>query len=148
MINLNERKIDFGKGDVGIGVIGNTTDSAQLAFYNQSARPIHILKNPDQNPGFESIEFNEEPFIMSFSNPESIDAVISILLCSFPCFITTNPFSLVQRLCWTSFCAFIAKNAFSSIFSLSGFFINFHVHRTDAQAFVTMNTFTLVTMNT
>ena len=79
MINLNKRRIDFGKGDVGIGVIGNTTDSAQLAFYNQSARPIHILKNPDQNPGFESIEFNEEPFIMNFSNPESIDAVILIL---------------------------------------------------------------------
>lgn len=48
MINLNKHRIDFGKGDVGIGVIGNTTDSAQLAFYNQSARPIHILKNPDQ----------------------------------------------------------------------------------------------------
>lgn len=55
MINLNKHRIDFGKGDVGIGVIGNTTDSAQLAFYNQSARPIHILKNPDQNPGFEPI---------------------------------------------------------------------------------------------
>lgn len=53
IINLNKHRIDFGKGDVGIGVIGNTTDSAQLAFYNQSARPIHILKNPDQNPGFE-----------------------------------------------------------------------------------------------
>lgn len=49
------------------------------AFYNQSARPIHILKNPDQNPEFEPMEFKEEPFIMSFSNPESIDAVISIL---------------------------------------------------------------------
>ena len=35
MINLNKHRIDFGKGDVGIGVIGNTTDSAQLAFYNQ-----------------------------------------------------------------------------------------------------------------
>ena len=80
MINLNKHRIDFGKGDVGIGVIGNTTDSAQLAFYNQSARPIHILKNPDQNPGFEPMEFKEEPFIMSFSNPESIDAVISISL--------------------------------------------------------------------
>ncbi len=34
MINLNKHRIDFGKGDVGIGVIGNTTDSAQLAFYN------------------------------------------------------------------------------------------------------------------
>ena len=79
MIILNKHRIDFGKGDVGIGVIGNTTDSAQLAFYNQSARPIHILKNPDQNPGFEPMEFKEEPFIMSFSNPESIDAVISIL---------------------------------------------------------------------
>ena len=79
MINLNKRRIDFGKGDVGIGVIGNTTDSAQLAFYNQSARPIHIIKNPDQIPGFEPMEFEEEPFIMSFSNPESIDAVISIL---------------------------------------------------------------------
>ena len=79
MINLNKHRIDFGKGDVGIGVIGNTTDSAQLAFYNQSARPIHILKNPDQNPEFEPMEFKEEPFIMSFSNPESIDAVISIL---------------------------------------------------------------------
>ena len=33
MINLNKHRIDFGKGDVGIGVIGNTTDSAQLAFY-------------------------------------------------------------------------------------------------------------------
>ena len=52
MINLNKHRIDFGKGDVGIGVIGNTTDSAQLAFYNQSARPIHIIKNPDQIPGF------------------------------------------------------------------------------------------------
>lgn len=27
MINLNKHRIDFGKGDVGIGVIGNTTDS-------------------------------------------------------------------------------------------------------------------------
>lgn len=36
MINLNKRRIDFGKGDVGIGVIGNTTDSAQLAFYNRA----------------------------------------------------------------------------------------------------------------
>ena len=25
MINLNKRRIDFGKGDVGIGVIGNET---------------------------------------------------------------------------------------------------------------------------
>lgn len=81
MINLNKHRIDFGKGDVGIGVIGNTTDSAQLAFYNQSARPIHILKNPDQNPGFEPMEFKEEPFIMSFSNPESIDAVKNNLFC-------------------------------------------------------------------
>ena len=40
MINLNKHRIDFGKGDVGIGVIGNTTDSAQLVFYNQSARPV------------------------------------------------------------------------------------------------------------
>lgn len=32
MINLNKHRIDFGKGDVGIGVIGNTTDSAQLAL--------------------------------------------------------------------------------------------------------------------
>lgn len=59
MLNLNKRRIDFGKGDVGIGVIGNTTNSAQLAFYNQSARPIHILNNPDQNSGFESMEFEE-----------------------------------------------------------------------------------------
>ena len=79
MINLNKCRIDFGKGDVGIGVIENTTDSAQLAFYNQSARPIHIIKNPEQIPGVELMEFKEEPFIMSFSNPESIDAVISIL---------------------------------------------------------------------
>ena len=27
MINLNKHRIDFGKGDVGIGVIGNTTTS-------------------------------------------------------------------------------------------------------------------------
>ena len=72
MINLNKHRIDFGKGDVGIGVVGNTSDSAQLAFYNQSARPIHIIKNPDQIPGFEPMEFKEEPFIMSFSNPESM----------------------------------------------------------------------------
>lgn len=54
MINLNERKIDFGKGDVGIGVIGNTTDSAQLAFYNQSAVPSIYsriqIKILDSNP--------------------------------------------------------------------------------------------------
>ena len=31
MINLNKRRIDFGKGDVGIGVIGNTTDSAGVS---------------------------------------------------------------------------------------------------------------------
>ena len=43
MINLNKRRIDFGKGDVGIGVIGNTTDSAQLAFYNHSA--LHSYAN-------------------------------------------------------------------------------------------------------
>lgn len=27
MINLNKHRIDFGKGDVGFGVIGNTTAS-------------------------------------------------------------------------------------------------------------------------
>ena len=27
MINLNKHRIDFGKGDVGFGVIGNTTTS-------------------------------------------------------------------------------------------------------------------------
>ena len=36
MINLNKHRIDFGKGDVGIGVIGNTTDSAQLRIILQS----------------------------------------------------------------------------------------------------------------
>ena len=71
MINLNKHRIDFGKGDVGIGVIGNTTDSAQLAFYNQSARPIHILKNPDQNPGFEPMEFKEEPYKHYFTEKVS-----------------------------------------------------------------------------
>jgi hypothetical protein len=32
MINLNKCRIDFGKGDVGIGVIENTTDSAHWHF--------------------------------------------------------------------------------------------------------------------
>ena len=27
MLNLNKRRIDYGKGDVGLGVIGNTTTS-------------------------------------------------------------------------------------------------------------------------
>ena len=49
----------------------------------------------------------------------------------FPILSLQIHFSLMQRLCWTNFRAFIAKNAFRSIFSLSGFFINFHVHRTD-----------------
>lgn len=39
--------------------------------------PIHIIKNPEQIPGVEPMEFKEEPFIMSFSKPENIDAVIS-----------------------------------------------------------------------
>ena len=86
MINLNKHRIDFGKGDVGIGVIGNTTDSAQLAFYNQSARPIHILKNPDQNPGFEPMEFKEEPlfyrksFILSLMQLSQFYNVPNILI--------------------------------------------------------------------
>ena len=86
MINLNKHRIDFGKGDVGIGVIGNTTDSAQLAFYNQSARPIHILKNPDQNPGFEPMEFKEETlfyrksFILSLMQLSQFYNVPNILI--------------------------------------------------------------------
>ena len=46
MINLNKHRIDFGKGDVGIGVIGNTTDSAQLAFYNQSRTKSLVVTPP------------------------------------------------------------------------------------------------------
>ena len=79
MINLNKHRIEFGNGDVGIAVIAETTDSAQLAFYNQSARPIYIINNPHQIPPNGTMEFDEEPFIMTFSNSESIDAVISIL---------------------------------------------------------------------
>ena len=79
MINLNKHRIEFGNGDVGIAVIAGTTDSAQLAFYNQSARPIYIISDPHQIPPNGTMEFDEEPFIMTFSNPESIDAVISIL---------------------------------------------------------------------
>ena len=69
MLNLNKHKTEFGKGDVGIAVIAGTTDSAQLVFYNQSARPIYIISNPHQIPPNRPMDFDEEPFIMAFSNP-------------------------------------------------------------------------------
>lgn len=46
MINLNKRRIDFGKGDVGIGVIGNTIVTPAIANLIVPPLPVKIFVNP------------------------------------------------------------------------------------------------------
>ena len=45
MINLNKHRIDFGKGDVGIGVIGNTTDVGRILRTFKIKKNVEVTDN-------------------------------------------------------------------------------------------------------
>ena len=53
----------------------------------------------------------------------------------------------MQSLFGARLCAFVAENAFCPIFTLTGFFVDLYIHRTDLQAFAAEDAFTLVTLN-
>ena len=46
------------------------------------------------------------------------------------------------------FCAFVTKNALCPVFSFAGFFVDFHIHGTNPQAFAAMDAFVFITMDT
>ncbi len=83
MIDLRKQEIQFGCGDVGGGFsFAGTPDApiGKVVFRNQSPRKIRGLA-PDEDLGpikMHTIHWSDM-FTLSFSNPESIDAVISIL---------------------------------------------------------------------
>ena len=59
-----------------------------------------------------------------------------------------NPGSaLMQRFGGAGFCAFVTENALSCVFSLARFFVDFDIHRTNLQAFATMDAFIFITMD-
>ena len=53
----------------------------------------------------------------------------------------------MQRFGGAGFCAFVTENALSSVFSLTRFFVDFDIHRTNLQALATMDAFIFITMD-
>ena len=53
----------------------------------------------------------------------------------------------MQRLCGTHLRALIAEYALCSVFPLTGFLINLHVHGADAQALAAVNALILITVD-
>ena len=74
MIDANH--LEFGKGDIGIHM-GDTPDSALLIFRNlKKAVPIGLMLNSGKT---REMELLETDVVMSFSNTESIDALMKCL---------------------------------------------------------------------
>ena len=83
MINAGKSVVQFGSGDVGmkIGIEKKEGGStAVILFYNQEKSPIHGIADDYQfgKPVNQKVDLSEN-LLMKFSNPESIDAVISVL---------------------------------------------------------------------
>ena len=53
----------------------------------------------------------------------------------------------MQRFGGAGFCAFVTENALSCVFSLTRFFVDFDIHRTNLQALATMDAFIFITMD-
>lgn len=77
MINFYRNEIEFGSGDVCIFMCGEQ-GRGRLVFRNQEPQPIGVFKNPE--PDEEVLFIEGGDIIMSFSNPQSVDAVIRSLL--------------------------------------------------------------------
>jgi len=76
MINFYRNEIEFGSGDVCIFMSGEA-GRGRLVFRNQEPQPIGVFKNPA--PDEEVLFIEGGDIIMSFSNPQSVDAVIRSL---------------------------------------------------------------------
>ena len=76
MIRNEGRHLEFGKGDLGIHM-GDTSDIALLLFRNlDTPAPIGKLLNRQRR---REVEILDSDVVMSFSNAESIDALIKCL---------------------------------------------------------------------
>ena len=73
---IDENRLEFGKGDIGIHM-GDTSDVALLVFRNlKKPAPIGRLLNRGKAKDF---ELRTTDVVMSFSNTESIDALMKCL---------------------------------------------------------------------
>ena len=76
MIRNEERHLEFGKGDIGIHM-GDTSDAALLLFRNlDTPALIGKLLNRQRR---RKVEIMDSDVVMSFSNTESIDALMKCL---------------------------------------------------------------------
>jgi len=76
LIRNEGRHLEFGKGDIGIHM-GDTSDVALLLFRNlDTPAPIGKLLNRQRR---REVEILDSDVVMSFSNAESIDALIKCL---------------------------------------------------------------------
>ena len=76
MIRNEGRHLEFGKGDIGIHM-GDTSDVALLLFRNlDTPVPIGELLNRQRR---RKVEIMDSDVVMSFSNTESIDALMKCL---------------------------------------------------------------------
>ena len=76
MIRNEGKRLEFGKGDIGIHM-GDTSDAALLLFRNlDTPAPIGKLLNRQRR---REVEILDSDVVMSFSNAESIDALMNCL---------------------------------------------------------------------
>lgn len=76
MIRNNGKHLEFGKGDIGIHM-GDTSDVALLLFRNlDKPAPIGTVLNGKRR---KEIELLDTDVLMSFSNTDSIDALMKCL---------------------------------------------------------------------
>lgn len=76
MIRNKGKHLEFGKGDIGIHM-GETSDAALLLFRNlDTPVPIGKLLNGQKR---KEVEILDTDVVMSFSNTESIDALMKCL---------------------------------------------------------------------
>jgi len=76
LIHNEGKRLEFGKGDIGIHM-GDTSDAALLLFRNlDTPAPIGKLLNRQRRREVEILDLD---VVMSFSNAESIDALIKCL---------------------------------------------------------------------
>ena len=76
MIHKNGRHLEFGTGDIGIHM-GDTSDVAFLVFKNLN-KPVPIGRFVSTMKA-KKVSFLDTDVVMSFSNSESIDALIKCL---------------------------------------------------------------------
>ena len=76
MIRNEGKHLEFGKGDIGIPM-GETSDAALLLFRNlDTPAPIGKLLNRQRR---RKVEILDSDVVMSFSNTDSIDALMKCL---------------------------------------------------------------------